>query len=277
MTSPAAPSSPPKCAFEVQVAKEDFKFHAAHFVAFDGFREPLHGHNYRVGVRLLGNRKIGPDGYLIDFGDVKRVTKEVCKKLNNHFLCPMNSNVLNISISTRVSNNSTTAASEQSPPQQMTLTCQDGSIFSFPLQDVAQLPIVHASSEELAIYIWSQLLQHLTPSYLSVERGIHTLEITVTEAPGQEAKFSWPVPADEESARLDVASFVSQAAKPPAPCLVAPQVCCPDCIKVKAGTPQEIAQQAMLERLTKAMNQAGVQWNNGPLTCQDVEQFLNTE
>ena len=38
--------------YSVFVAKADFKFNAAHFVAYKGFRERLHGHNYTVGVRL---------------------------------------------------------------------------------------------------------------------------------------------------------------------------------------------------------------------------------
>ena len=42
--------------FEVFVGKEDFKFSAAHFVAYDGFRERLHGHNYQVAVRLKGTK-----------------------------------------------------------------------------------------------------------------------------------------------------------------------------------------------------------------------------
>jgi 6-pyruvoyltetrahydropterin/6-carboxytetrahydropterin synthase len=34
--------------FEVAVARDDIKFHCAHFVAYKGFREKLHGHNYTV-------------------------------------------------------------------------------------------------------------------------------------------------------------------------------------------------------------------------------------
>ena len=30
------------------------QFNAAHFVAFEGYRERLHGHNYHVSVRLIG-------------------------------------------------------------------------------------------------------------------------------------------------------------------------------------------------------------------------------
>ncbi len=39
-------------AFEVVIAKPDFKFNSAHFIAFKGFREKLHGHNYTVSVKV---------------------------------------------------------------------------------------------------------------------------------------------------------------------------------------------------------------------------------
>ena len=54
--------------FEVFVSKEDFKFNCAHFISFKGFRERLHGHNYRLSVRAIGSKRLGDDGYLIDFG-----------------------------------------------------------------------------------------------------------------------------------------------------------------------------------------------------------------
>ena len=40
--------------FEVVVDKDDLKFNCAHFVAYNGFRERLHGHNYNVVVKLVG-------------------------------------------------------------------------------------------------------------------------------------------------------------------------------------------------------------------------------
>ena len=38
-----------KSEFAIHVTKENLKFSAAHFIAYPGFREPLHGHNYQVG------------------------------------------------------------------------------------------------------------------------------------------------------------------------------------------------------------------------------------
>ena len=96
------------------VGKEDFKFNAAHFVAFEGYRERLHGHNYAVSVRLTG--RVCRDGYVVDFGDVKKYTRGICKELNEHFICPTASDVLQIT----------------SKDEQVVIECPDGAYFSFP-------------------------------------------------------------------------------------------------------------------------------------------------
>ena len=57
----SGPAASGLCEFEVYVDKEDFKFHAAHFMAYDGYRERLHGHNYQVGVRMKGEVKINKE------------------------------------------------------------------------------------------------------------------------------------------------------------------------------------------------------------------------
>jgi hypothetical protein len=66
-------------------------------VAYRGFRERLHGHNYRASVRLIGSGgTIGGDGYVLDFGCVKMAVKDVCKAMNEYFIVPMLSDVLDI-------------------------------------------------------------------------------------------------------------------------------------------------------------------------------------
>jgi len=66
--------------YRVQVFKDYLKFSAAHFIAYKGFREPLHGHNYQVSVRVDGG--LGADGYVLDFGLVKQAVKRVCDRLD---------------------------------------------------------------------------------------------------------------------------------------------------------------------------------------------------
>lgn len=218
-------------AFEVFVAKDTFKFNAAHFVAFRGYRERLHGHNYQVSVRLLGSRSIASDGYLIDFGNVKDVTKTVCKSLNEHFLCPQYSDVMQISIA----------------ETSVSLKCEDGSEFVFPRQDCAILPIVHATAEELGIYLYAEILNGLDASYL-LQRGIHTMEVTVAEAPGQEAVFRLAIPESHghEAFQLSVRQFVTGASTPK-PCI---SQCCDAC-----GIITQHHLRVQLEQLAKAMNE----------------------
>jgi 6-pyruvoyl-tetrahydropterin synthase len=206
MSTAAASENKKMTNFEVYVSKETFKFHAAHFVAFQGYRERLHGHNYQVGVRILGSRKISADGYVVDFGDIKTVTRKVCKELNEHFLCPTLSDVMEITVATNDLGKET-----------VTLSCQDGSTFVFPKDDCAMLPIVHATTEELAIFLWSRIVEELNSEYL-LQRGVHTMEVTVAEAAGQEAVFRLEIPADLKDKHLDVRSFITEGEIVPTPC-----------------------------------------------------------
>ena len=184
-----------------------FKFNCAHFVAYKGFRERLHGHNYKLGIRLLGSRTIGQDGYLLDFGDLKAAAKQVCKKLNELFICPIYSDVITI---TKIKNG-----------KYIQLVCEDGAEFSFPIDDCAMLPIVHSTVEEIGIYCWGQILLLLDASYL-VKRGIHTMEITCSEATGQEAVFRKEIPdtndTDEILKVCDVKSYITTGELFPRPC-----------------------------------------------------------
>lgn len=158
--------------FEIFVSPADrFKFNAAHFIAYKGFRECLHGHNYSVSVKLIG-RRLGHDGYLLDFGDVKTVVTKLCKELNEKFILPVYSDALEITYDGK----------------QVNLVCEDRSQFSFPRTDVAELPIFHSSAEEISRYLWKRIISEFTPETL-LSRGIHTLQICVAEMPNQQACF----------------------------------------------------------------------------------------
>src|SRR5271156_104058 len=80
--------------FSIYVAKENLKFSAAHFIAYPGFREPLHGHNYQVGVYVEGS--LANTGYVIDFGLIKKLTKEIVDRLDERTIVPADSDCLKI-------------------------------------------------------------------------------------------------------------------------------------------------------------------------------------
>lgn len=162
--------------FEVCVQTDRFKFTAAHFIAYDGYREKLHGHNYTVSLRLIGDKTIGEDGYLIDFGDVKKTVSQVCAELNEHFIYPNKSNVLIAK----------TFGSETK--EHLEITCQDGTKFVFPLADCISLPIYHSSAEEIAWFLWNRVVCAFTVEKL-LTRGIHTMQVTISEAPNQSATY----------------------------------------------------------------------------------------
>ena len=86
---------------------------------------------------------MGSEGYLIDFGDIKKATRNLCKNLNEYFICPMNSTDFLIT----------------DKDNQICLECEDGAKFSFPKSDCALLPLKHSSAEELAHYFWCELVR----------------------------------------------------------------------------------------------------------------------
>ena len=157
---------PPGAEYRVVVEKDYLKFSSAHFIAYKGFREPLHGHNYQVSVAISG--KVGTDGYVLDFGVVKRLTKEICAELDERVLVPAASDCLTVA----------------RDGASVTLTYEDGARFVFPAADTILLPIVHASAEELATYVLGRLRAGLTAHAV---RGLTTIEVGVSEAPGQAA------------------------------------------------------------------------------------------
>src|SRR6266478_1847481 len=141
--------------YSVVVAKDYLKFAAAHFIAYPGFREPLHGHNYQVSVRVEAD--LGPDGYVLDFG------------LDERVLLPERSDCL---VLTRTED-------------AVEVRTEAGHRFRFPAADVRLLPIAHSSAEELSAYLLARLRDALRGA--AGGRGLAALEVGVAEAPGQAA------------------------------------------------------------------------------------------
>ena len=158
--------------FEVFVSKDSFKFNAAHFIAYKGFRERLHGHNYRVSVRITG--QIGADGYVVDFGDIKAAARAICGQWNERIIIPRISDCLDVNVS----------------DGQVAVVCEDGSRFSFPEQDCVFLDIIHSSAEELARLLCQELCNRIEAL---AARDVRTIEVGVAETPMQEARFTMDV------------------------------------------------------------------------------------
>ncbi|HVN64413.1 MAG TPA: 6-carboxytetrahydropterin synthase [Candidatus Binataceae bacterium] len=161
--------------FSIRVAKENLKFSAAHFIAYPGFREPLHGHNYQVGIEIEGN--LAPTGYVIDFGLIKRLTKEIVDRLNERTIIPAKSDCLRI----------------EGPANGRVRIRSGADEFVIPASDVFMAPIVHSSAEELAEYICGELARALESK--GAMAGVTAMAVSVAEGPGQSATYRREYPA----------------------------------------------------------------------------------
>jgi 6-pyruvoyltetrahydropterin/6-carboxytetrahydropterin synthase len=156
--------------FGVRVYKEHFNFAASHFLIFaDGTREELHGHNYKVRVKVRG--EVGPGDMVIDFCRLKPIVKRFCDEVDHFLILP--------------SENERLEVKEVDDHVEVGFTRTDGGVdrFLFPRRDVKILPISNTSTERLAEYLGDQILAAIKESPDTVR--IDAFEIEVEEASGQ--------------------------------------------------------------------------------------------
>ncbi len=127
---------------KVKIEGGYLRFSAAHFITFGGKCERLHGHNYGVLVEIEG--ELGKDKLVFDFTVLKRLTREICRRLNHHFLLPLHNPHLQL---TREEN-------------AWEIRFQDKR-YIFPRADVIELPIDNSTAERIAEYICAELLKAL--------------------------------------------------------------------------------------------------------------------
>jgi len=148
--------------YRVVLAKEDFKFSAAHFTLWSGGgAELLHGHNYQVQVELAGC-ELDDAGLLVDLEQCKRMLRALCDRLDSRTLLPAASERL---LCTR---------------RGETVEARLGDrCYVFPAADTLLLPLVNTSIELLARMLWHELAAALRGS------RVETLAVSVEESAGQ--------------------------------------------------------------------------------------------
>lgn len=158
--------------WSIDLAKENFKFSAAHFLIFpDGSAERLHGHNYRVFVEI--EARLSVHGLVLDFKHVKPIVRELCDELDEHWLIPGEHPVLR--------------AAERA----------DGIVevrymdrfYAAPREDVIVLPINNTSSENLAAWVGRELRRRLALRFADVE--VLALRLAVEETSGQRGVYHY--------------------------------------------------------------------------------------
>ncbi len=158
-------------AYTIELAKPDFKFAAAHFTLLsDGESERLHGHNYRLRVRLHGAR-LDEQGLLCDVKAVKQRIRALCAELDERTLIPERSARLEI----------------ERAGECVEVRC-GARHYRFPTEDVKLLPLTNISIEELARLLWEKLAPALAGAALT------HLSVEVEESKGQRCRYHAALP-----------------------------------------------------------------------------------
>lgn len=160
----------------IDLAKEYFKFSAAHFLIFpDGSAERLHGHNYRVFVEL--EAALSEHGLVIDFIMVKPVIRELVDELDEHWLVPGEHPDL-----------------EVEERDGGTHVRYRDRVYQAPSEDVIVLPMNNTSSENLATWVGRELVRRLGERFPEVHPA--KLLCAVEETSGQRGVYEYrPDPA----------------------------------------------------------------------------------
>jgi len=155
--------------FSIEVAKDYFNFASAHFLIFaNGQREPLHGHNYQVSVRMEG--ELDRAGVVLDFISFKPLVKKICDSLDHRTLIQAASTEIKVHRRAR-------EVELRYKKQKMIL----------PRQDVILLPLANTSTELLAEHVADQIRKRVRQEFPRTR--IRFLEVGVEEARGQRGLY----------------------------------------------------------------------------------------
>ena len=158
--------------WSIELEKESFKFSAAHFLIFpDGSAERLHGHNYRVFVEIAA--ELTRFGLVVDFKTVKPVVREICDRLDEHWLVPGEHPVLTWG---------------RRADGIVEVRYKDR-YYAAPSEDVLVLPINNTSSENLAGWFGRELRRIFAERFPDVP--VRELRVGVEETSGQRGVYSF--------------------------------------------------------------------------------------
>jgi len=155
--------------FSIEVDKDYFNFASAHFLIFNnGSREPLHGHNYQVSVRMEG--ELDRSGVVLDFITFKPVVKKICDALDHRTLIQTKCPKLRV--------RTTSGAVEIVYRKQRLL---------LPRNDVILLPLANTSTELMAEYVAQEIRRQVRRQF--PHGRIRLMEVEVEETRGQRGIF----------------------------------------------------------------------------------------
>ncbi len=158
--------------WSIDIQKEYFKFSAAHFLIFpDGTAERLHGHNYRVFVRI--DAALTKFGLVLDFKRVKPVIRALVDELDEHWLVPGEHRALGV----------------QRRADGLVEVRFAERYYAAPAEDVIVMPMNNISAENLATWFGRQVRARLQAAFPDLQ--LRRLTCAVEETSGQRGVYEY--------------------------------------------------------------------------------------
>lgn len=156
----------------LHLAKQNFKFSAAHFLIFDEkHAERLHGHNYqvRVDIRAPAEADLQAQGYFIDFNVFKKFIKSRLDQWDEIVLLPAKHPDMKF----------------KKTAKSLEVTFRDR-FYVFPLNEVILLPVTNTSVEQLSRMLAEDFYGEFK------KYGVLKVKVSVEETRGQGASSVVP-------------------------------------------------------------------------------------
>jgi len=158
--------------FSIRLSKENFKFSCSHFtILAKDHAERLHGHNYYIEAEFELKSIDDKLGMGFDFNLVKPLIREIADQLDEFVLIPSKSPYLKI----------------EATKDRIIVRFHDKH-YDLPASDVKSLPVANITSEELARYVATQLLERMKKDAQLASR-VKSLSIGIQETRGQAVHY----------------------------------------------------------------------------------------
>ncbi len=187
--------------YRLTLAKEDFKFSAAHLTLLSATEaERLHGHNYQVRVMV---KCTGLDEweFAFEFNTLKREIRELISRWDERVLIPVHSPYLEI-LRAEGSTQVAVKLTQRTHPGDKSHVSGGATAlrYAFPSVDVIELPVRNITTEALARILAQDLANAWRKkARLDLAERVEELEVQVEETRGQSAGFILRRPLDRTS------------------------------------------------------------------------------
>lgn len=159
----------------LHLAKQNFKFSAAHFLIFDEkHAERLHGHNYqvKVDVKTPSDEDLHADGYFLDFNVFKKFIKNRLDQWDEIVLLPELQKDMRF----------------KKKGESLEVNFRER-FYVFPQSEVLLLPVTNTSVEQLSRVLAEEFYNEFK------KYGVKSVRVYVEETRGQGASTVMPTKA----------------------------------------------------------------------------------